>query len=251
MREPLGNDSDNDGRDRELNGINFSMTIQDKSNFDNQLIPFYGGEHPHLFEIERRCMDRDGKVIRYLDQILPLGLVLDIGAGNGFTATRLITPERLVIPLEPDPRMIDTSQPLVWAKGVAQAIPFHDRTFDAAYATWAFFFDGVADILQGLNDAQRVVKPNGLLVIVDNAGEDEFCALAPRNIASNRAWWKEQGFQETILHTSYRFDSLEEANTLLSFYFGEEVGKQNQKTEIEYNVVVYTIRVKEISGPEV
>ena len=227
------------------------MTMQDKPDFDNQLIPFYGGKYPHLFEIERRCMDRDGKVIRFLDQILPMGLVLDIGAGNGFTAAHLNRPERFVIPLEPDARMVDYSQPLVWAKGVAQAIPFHDRTFDAAYATWAFFFDGVADILQGLNDAKRVVKSNGLLVIADNAGEDEFCALAPHNIASNRAWWKEQGFQETILHTSYRFDSLEEANTLLSFYFGEEVGKQNQKTEIEYDVVVYTMRVKEIFDSEV
>ena len=227
------------------------MATQDKPDFDGRLIPFYGGEHPHLFEIERRCMDRDGKVIRFLDQILPQGLVLDIGAGNGFTATRLIRPERFIIPLEPDARMIDHSQPLVWAKGVAQAIPFHDGTFDAAYATWAFFFDGIADIMQGLNDAQRVVKLNGLLVIVDNAGDDEFCALAPRNIASNRVWWKEQGFQETILHTSYRFDSLEEANTLLSFYFGEEVGKHNQKTEVEYDVVVYTMRVKMIPESEV
>ena len=96
-----------------------------------------------------------------------------------------------------------------------------------------------------------MIKPNGLLVIVDNAGDDEFCALAPRNIASNRAWWKEQGFQETILHTSYRFDSLEEANTLLLFYFGEEVGKHNQKTEIEYDVVAYRMRVKVISEAEV
>jgi hypothetical protein len=28
------------------------------------------------------------------------------------------------------------------------------------------------------------------------------------------------------------------------------VGKRNQKTEIEYDVVVYTMRVKEISKPE-
>jgi len=225
------------------------MAIHGKQEFEDQMIPFYGGEYPHLFEIERRCMDREGKVIRFLDQTLPPGLVLDIGAGNGFTATRLITPTRFVIPLEPDPRMVDHSQQLVWAKGVAQAIPFHDRTFDAAYATWAFFFDGVADVLQGLNEARRVVKPGGLLIIVDNAGGDEFCSLAPHNIASNRAWWKEQGFQETIVHTSYRFDSLEEANLLLSFYFGAEVGQKNQKTEIGYDVVVYTMRVNEIFKP--
>jgi hypothetical protein len=46
------------------------MAMQDKPDFYNQLIPFYGGKYPYLFEIERRCMDRDGKVIRFLDQIL-------------------------------------------------------------------------------------------------------------------------------------------------------------------------------------
>lgn len=225
------------------------MTGLGKREFEDQLIPFYGGEHPQVFEIERRCMDRQGKIIRFLDQILPSGFVLDIGAGNGFTATRLSTSTRFVIPLEPDPLMVDRTQQLAWAKGVAQAIPFHDGTFEAAYATWAFFFDGVADILQGLNEAQRAVKPNGLLVIVDNAGGDEFCTLAPRNIASNRTWWEAHGFQETILHTSYEFDSVEEANTLLSFYFGNEVGQKNQQTEIGYDVAVYTMHVNESFKP--
>ena len=34
-------------------------------------------------------MDKDGVVIEHLDQILPPGLVIDIGAGNGYTAALL------------------------------------------------------------------------------------------------------------------------------------------------------------------
>lgn len=35
----------------------------------SKVIPFYGGLRPELFEIERRCMDREGKVIEYLDAV--------------------------------------------------------------------------------------------------------------------------------------------------------------------------------------
>ena len=46
------------------------------------IIPFYGAENWDLFEIERAAMDRPGKVIRYLDEVLPDGDVLDIGTGR-------------------------------------------------------------------------------------------------------------------------------------------------------------------------
>ena len=59
-----------------------------------EVIPFYGAELPRLFEIERRCMDRDQVVPRFLDRILPKGRVLDIGAGNGFTAGLLASEGR-------------------------------------------------------------------------------------------------------------------------------------------------------------
>jgi len=211
----------------------------DQRDFGNLVIPFYGGESPRLFEIERRCMDRDGKVLDFLHQHLPAGIVLDVGAGNGYTAERLTTPCRLVVALEPDSRMVDPRKHLVWARGVAQEIPFHDAAFHAAYATWAFFFEEVPTIEKGLAELHRVVKPGSPIFIVDNAGDDEFCALSPRNIASNRAWWRAHGFEQAIVHTSFRFDSLNEANELLAFYFGEEIRKKNHKTEIEYKVAVY------------
>ena len=219
-------------------------SMRNKREFGNRVIPFFGGKQPRLFEIERRCMDRDGKVIDFLDQHLPDGPVLDVGAGNGFTAIRLTTPKRTVVPLEPDENMIDLNIPLVWTRAVAQDMPFHNSAFHAAYSTWAFFFEGIDTIKDGLSELDRVTKSDGRIIIVDSAGDDEFCALSPKNIASNPDWWKSQGFQATIIETSFRFDSLEEANELLGFYFGDDFRKRNRKTEIEYKVVAYMSRAK-------
>lgn len=205
----------------------------------SKIIPFYGGSKPDLFEIERRCMDREGKVIAHLDSILPSGIVLDVGAGNGYTAEKLVRENRLIIPMEPDEKMIDLNKKLAWSNGVAQSIPFHSNTFDAMYSTWAFFFDGISDIHEGLNEVERVVKDQGQIVIVDNYGNDEFCSFSPHDISSTVSKWVERGFKYEIIDTAFIFDTIEEAKKLLTFYFGEE-GNQVDKTKLEYKVVVYT-----------
>ena len=210
----------------------------------DQIIRFYGSEYPGVFEIERRCMDRDGLVIRHLDRELPDGLVLDVGAGNGFTAVRLSSAARRVVALEPDAGMIDRKASLMWVRGIAQALPLVESTFDAAYATWAFFFEEMPGVGKGLDELNRAVKEGGRLIIVDNAGDDEFSRLAGKSMGGNRAWWRSRGFQETLIRTSYRFDSLKEANRLLKFYFGADAARRNSSTEIEYRVVAYSTSVR-------
>jgi SAM-dependent methyltransferase len=208
-------------------------------NKELKIIPFYGGLKPDLFEIERRCMDRGGKVIKYLDELLPNGIVIDVGAGNGFTAEKLMRKKRLVIPMEPDAKMIDFSKNLIWSNGVAQSIPFHSNTFDAMYSTWAFFFDGITDIDEGLDEVERVVKDGGRIIIVDNYGNDEFCSFSPHNISSTVSQWVQRGFDYKVIDTEFIFDTVEEAKKLLSFYFGDQGNKVN-KTILEYKVVAYT-----------
>ena len=94
------------------------------------VIPFYGAEHPELFAIERAAMDRSGRVLRALDRLMPAaGHVLDIGAGDGFTAAALSTPERSVCALEPSSQMIARTRALPWTRGEAEVLPFRSGSF--------------------------------------------------------------------------------------------------------------------------
>lgn len=203
------------------------------------VIPFYGGLYPELFEIERRCMDREGKVIEYLDASLPDGVIMDVGAGNGYTAEKLLRENRIIIPMEPDEKMIDPSKSLIWTKGVAQSIPFHESTFDAMYSTWAFFFNGIPDIEDGLKEVERAVKKGSPIIIIDNYGDDEFSSFSPNDISSSVSEWVKRGFDYEVIKTEFIFDSVEEAKKLLTFYFGDSLERVH-KTRFEYKVVAYT-----------
>lgn len=145
------------------------------------LIPFYGVDHPELFAIERRAMDRPGRVIEALDARLPdSGWIVDVGAGDGFTAERLSTRDRRLLAVEPATEMIRPDRQLSWVQAEAALLPFENASLDAAYATWAYFFSRGFDPSPGLQELHRVVKPGGPLLIVENLGSDEFTAWRPR-----------------------------------------------------------------------
>lgn len=204
------------------------------------MIPFYGSDDPEMFAIERRAMDASGRVIERLDQVLPGGVVLDIGSGNGFTAERLSTPARTVVAAEPAAGMVDRSKRLPWVRSIAQQLPFRDGAFDAIYSTWAYFFPDFMDISEGLTEARRVTAPGGLVVVVDNAGDDEFSAMASRPGHSAISTWHDLGFDTEIIDTAFEFETLEEAERLLAFYFG---GSVLPALRVEYRVVVATMRI--------
>lgn len=216
--------------------------------FGGDLVPFYGSAERRLFEIERRCMDRDGLVESLLDAEMPAGRVLDVGAGDGHTAALLNRGARTVVALEPDPGMVSRERGLIWASGVAQDIPFHDDSFDGAYATWAFFLSGMDQqvLRAGLAEVTRVVLPGGPLVFIDNAGNDEFSALSPRPLSGGSSWWVDRGFEMRVLGSSFRFDSIGEARELLSFYFGDEAAARVHSTEIGFNIAAYMGRSGEV-----
>ena len=203
------------------------------------VIPFYGAEQPDLFAIERAAMDRPGRLIAALDDRLPPGLILDVGAGDGFTAAALTSTRRTVIPLEPAPGMVDTDRPLPWVQGEAEHLPFGPATFAGAYATWAYFFSRNWDPDPGVGELHRVVRPGGPLLIAENLGNDEFCALADTEITADPAFWGQRGFTCDAIETVFEFESIAEAETLLEFYFGES-GRTGAATTLGYRIGLFT-----------
>jgi SAM-dependent methyltransferase len=206
------------------------------------VIPFYGSTDPSMFEIERRTMDRPGLVVAALDRRLPgAGRVLDVGAGDGFTAERLSVGERMVIPVEPSAGMVRPDRPIPWIRGEAEHLPLATASVDGAYSTWAYFFTASGwDPSPGIAELDRVVKSGGPLLIADNLGDDEFSSYVTEGSGhvADVDRWREFGFDREVIDTVFSFDDLEEARTLLGFFFGES-GLVRPKLEVGFRVGLF------------
>ncbi|HUR49917.1 MAG TPA: class I SAM-dependent methyltransferase, partial [Acidimicrobiales bacterium] len=149
--------------------------------------------------------------------------------------------ERSVTALEPAAGMRSLARPVRWIGGEAEHLPLRDASVDAAYSTWAYFFSRNWDPTPGLAELQRVVRPGGLMAIVDNLGDDEFTALAPdpTALSADPEFWKQQGFEYRVINTRFEFDSPTEAEELLTLYFGESPDHKNRQT-LTYRVALFT-----------
>jgi len=201
---------------------------------DVPVIPFYGADEPELFEIERQSMDRPGHVIAALNELLPAGTILDVGAGDGFTASRLTAN---VVALEPASGMRRPHTGVTFVGGEADHLPFRTAAFDGAYSTWAYFFTGPGwDPSAGVQELRRVVTPGGPLVIVDNLGGDEFCSYLDLP-GADIAWWESQRFTTRVVDTEFSFESDADAVRLLSRYLQRPV--HDPPTSFQYRVGVF------------
>jgi len=128
---------------------------------------------------------------------------LEVGVGSGLFAG----PLGIRTGVEPSARMraIARSRGLEVVEGVAEDLPFTDRTFDfALLVTTICFLD---DVRQGLGEAKRVVRPGGRVVV----------GFVDRESPLGRVYLRHQ--EESVFYRHATFYSTQEVRDLM-----EEVG---------------------------
>jgi ubiquinone/menaquinone biosynthesis C-methylase UbiE len=132
-----------------------------------------------------------------LQAVVEPGAVLDVGCGSGALLRAL--GERLpatveLVGIDPAPAMIEVAQAALGERpnvrlevAFAERLPFPDAHFDLIVSTVSFHH--WADQAAGLDEAGRVLRPGGRLLLVDHFATGwlrVFNAIARRNMRTTR-----------------------------------------------------------------
>jgi ubiquinone/menaquinone biosynthesis C-methylase UbiE len=188
--------------------------------------------------------DYQGNILRTLNQIKAADgtTVVELGAGTG-RLTRLLAPAaRRIHAFDLSPHMLSIARATLPKTGAAnwtlaagdnRRVPIKSGMADIAIAGWSFghmqgwYPDTWRDEMkQILSEMRRVLKPGGMAIILETMTTGSETPHPPHDgLAAYYAWLEnEQGFSTTNIRTDYKFESLDEAERLARFFFGDAMG---------------------------
>lgn len=121
-------------------------------------------------------------------------------------------------------------------------IPLEDQSADIVMAGWSICYVGSSNrpewkdnLVQVMNEIQRVLRPNGIAIILETLGTGHEEPNPPDFLIQYYKTLEEQyGFKHKAIRTDYAFDSVEQAEKLCRDFFGDELGDRikEQQTKI-------------------
>lgn len=128
--------------------------------------------------------------------------ILDLGCGTGTLIQRLLhlAPEIEIVGLDPSAEMLNIARQKLPKSvelrlGSADGIPFPNESFDLIISTNAFHY--FRNPSQAIQEAKRVLKPNGHLVITDWCDDYLTCRICDVFLRLvNRAHFRTYGVSE-------------------------------------------------------
>lgn len=194
--------------------------------------------------IERE--DYQENLLPALAAIAPLdgARVVEFGAGSG-RLTRLLAPlARQIQAYDASAHMLSVAEAHLkrmgvtnWALGVAdnKRLPVDDNGADVAIAGWSFGHSvgwfperWREEIGAAVDEMARVLRPGGTAIILETMTTGSETPAPPtEGLAAYYAWLEnERGFQSRTIRTDYQFESLDEADRLTRFFFGDELAER-------------------------
>ena len=100
---------------------------------------------------------------------------------------------------------------------------------DVVIAGWSFCYAAIDNgenwqtgLEKALSEVERVLRPNGILILIDSLGTGFETPHRPEVLENYLDYLDKNAFSSTWIRTDYKFEDLEEAKALTSFFFGEE-----------------------------
>ncbi|HSL31820.1 MAG TPA: class I SAM-dependent methyltransferase [Anaerolineales bacterium] len=211
---------------------------------DNKTVyAHHGNEYEALIAHE----DYQGNILSALKDLVSLEnrTVLDLGAGTGRLACMLAPLVAHVHAFDIAPDMLRVCQDKLAASGPSnwhihiadhRQLPVDDHCADLIVSGWSVSYLAVwnpdtwrQELDKALAEMKRVLKPGSRIVLFESLGTGNESPVKLEHLRNFYGWLDEAGFQKRWIRTDYQFESLDEAEYLSRFFFGDEIGDKVRK----------------------
>jgi ubiquinone/menaquinone biosynthesis C-methylase UbiE len=194
--------------------------------------------------------DYQGNIPRAIDEIINVdGLnVLDLGAGTG-RLTLMLTPRvKSIRAFDVSDEMLRVCRERLVASGLSnwqvdvadhRDLPVEDHSTDLVVSGWSVAYLAVwhpdswrEELEKWLDEMKRVLDGEGCIILFESLGTGNESPIKLDHLKDYYPWLDEAGFQSKWIRTDYKFESLEEAEELSRFFFGDELGDKVLKNNL-------------------
>ena len=213
--------------------------------------------HPEVYEIENRAVDRAGAITSLMQSLAPWKDrdLLDIGCGTGFHLPLFAQDAHSVIGVEPHRdlaaiarRRVRRLRNITVVEGSAEALPLPAASIDVMHARWAYFFGPGCE--PGLAELDRVMRPGSRAFVVDNdPTRSTFGGWFRRGYpevdhVETAAFWADRGWERHRVEMAWTFDSREDLEAVVRIEFpgsiAEDILVSHHGTDVDYAVNVWS-----------
>jgi ubiquinone/menaquinone biosynthesis C-methylase UbiE len=191
--------------------------------------------------------DYQGNIEKALDEIVKVdGLdVYDLGAGTGRLAVMLAPRVKSMRAFDASEEMLRVCREKLVAGGFSnwqvevgdhRQLPVEDHSADLVVSGWSVAYLCVwnpetwrAELEKWLGEMKRILRPGSFIVLFESLGTGYESPVHLEHLKEYYPWLDEVGFQNKWIRTDLKFESIEEAVDLSSFFFGDEFGHKVRK----------------------
>lgn len=186
--------------------------------------------------------DYQGHIMKALEEIVdPDRLnVLDLGAGTGRLTLMLAPFAKSIWAFDVSTEMLKVCRKkLVWIghsnwyiyAADHRQLPVADHSADLVVSGWSVAYLHVwnpetwrDELEKWLGEMKRVLRRDSFIVLFESLGTGNETPIQLEHLKEYYPWLDEAGFQNKWIRTDYKFESIDEAEELSRFFFGDELG---------------------------
>lgn len=186
--------------------------------------------------------DYQGNIPLAIDEIINVEDldVLDLGAGTGRLTHMLAPRVKSIRAFDASEEMLRVCRERLEASGLSnwqvdvadhRQLPVEDHSADLVVSGWSVSYlsvwnpeSGYAELDNWMAEMRRVLRKDGTIILFESLGTGNESPIRLEHVEPTYQWLDKNGFQSKWIRTDYKFESIEEAEELSRFFFGDELG---------------------------